>query len=87
MNFVKRCLAGGKMKGGVKVSGGVGASLLPALDLMPTSLSCSPRMLIERLTWELSQVVQNPGAIAIKSLNMILPNQLADPLDMKLLEV
>ena len=90
MNFMKRSLEGGEMRGRVGASRGVGTSLLPVLDLppwAPASSSCSMG-LIERLTQGLRQVVGDSGAIAKdRDLNIILPNGLADPLGMELLEL
>ena len=41
MNFVKRSLAGGGIRGEVEVSGGVEALLLPASDLLGAPASSS----------------------------------------------
>ena len=69
MNLVKRSLEIGGIRGGVETSGGVGASLLPALDLLagplvPASSFSSPAKLTGVFTQELRQVVQDLGAIA-----------------------
>ena len=73
MNLVKRSSEVGGTRGGVGASGGVrasvGASLLPALDLLigplaPASLSSSPARLTRVLTQGLRRVVQDLEAIA-----------------------
>ena len=90
MIFVKRFSAGGGTRGRVGALGQIGASLLPASDLlvMPASSSCSPRMLAGGLMQGLRRVVRNLGAIAKDGgLNVIFPNGLADPLGMELLEL
>ena len=90
MNFVKRSLEQGGTRSRVGASGGMGASSLPALDLpsAPAGLFCSPAMSARRLTQGLRQVMQDPGTIAKGGgLNVILPNGLADPLGMELLEL
>ena len=87
INFVKRSLAEGGTRGEVGVLGEVGALLLPALDFAPTSSSCFPKMLAGGLTQGLRRVMQDLGAIAMKSLNVILSNELADLLGIKLLEL
>ena len=90
INFVKRSLAGGGTRGGVRALGGVRASLLPAsvFPVAPASSSCSPGILARGLMQGLRRVVQDPGAIAkVKGLIVIIPNGLADPLDMELLEL
>ena len=91
MNFVKRSSEEREIRGGVGASGGVRALLLPTSDLLPrlwapTSLFCSIE-LTGRLTQGLCRMVQDLGAIAMKSLNVILSNGLADPLNMELLEL
>ena len=66
MNLVKRSLEVGGARGGVEASGGVGVSLLPALDLpgAPASSSCSSGMSAGGLMQELCWVVRDPRAIA-----------------------
>ena len=72
MNLVKRSLEVGGTKGGVGASGGVeasvGASSLPALDLLtklwPASSSSSPAGSAGVLTRGLRRVVQDPRAFA-----------------------
>ena len=78
------------MKGRVRASRRIRASSLPALDLsgVLASLFCSPEMLARGLTQGFCWVVQDLGVIAKdESLNVILPNRLADPLGMELLEM
>ena len=86
-NFVKRSLVERKIKGRVGALGGVGALLLLALDITPASSSCFLEISAGKMTQGLCQVVQDPGAIAIKSLNVIFLNGLADLLGMELLEM
>ena len=64
MNFEKRSLEGGGIRGGVGALGRVRASLLVVSDLAPASLLCSPGMSAGRLTQGLQRVVQDFGAIA-----------------------
>ena len=92
MNFVKRSLVGGT-KSGVIALGGVRALLLPALDPLAgpwasASLFSSPARLTEVVIRGLWLVARDPGAITKDGgLNVILPNRLADPLGMELLEL
>ena len=90
INFVKRSLAGGGTRGEVGALGEIGASLLPASDILgtPVSLSYSLGISAEIFTQGLHQIVQDPGAIVKnRGLNVIFPNGLADPLDIELLEL
>ena len=87
MNFVKRSLEKGKTKGRVGVLERVRALLLLASDLMPASLSYSLKMSAKGLIQRLYRVMQNPGVIAIKGLNVIFLNELADLLGTELLEL
>ena len=90
INFVKKSSAGGGTRGGVGALEGVEASLLPGSDLSGASASsiCSPEMSAGGLTKGLRRVVRNPGAIVKnRSLNVILPNGLADLFGMELLEL
>ena len=87
MNFVKRFLVGGGTKDRVEASRRVGALLLPVLDLALASLSYFLGMSVGKLMQRLCRVMQNPGTIAIKGLNVIFLNRLADPLGMELLEL
>ena len=92
MNFVKSSMVGG-MRGRVIATGRVKASLLPGLNLLarPWALASSSSFLAEStgvVTQGLRQVAQDLEAIAKDgSLNVILPNGLADPLGMELLEL
>ena len=89
MNFVKRSLEEGGMRGGVGASRGVKTSLLLTSDLLGASASssCFPGMSAGRLTRELCRVVRDARAIAKGGgLNVIFPNRLDDPLDMEFLE-
>ena len=68
INFVKKSLEGRRTRGGVGAAEGVGASSLPASDLLPeswapASSSCSLGS-TKGLTQELRWVMQDPGAIA-----------------------
>ena len=79
------------MRDGVGASGGVKTLLLLISDFpdglwASASLSCSMELNGE-LTQELRWVVQDSGAIAMRGLNVILPNGLADPLGMELLKL
>ena len=89
MNFVKRLLVGGGTRAEVGASGGVRASLLPALDFLfaLASSSCSLEMSAGGLTQGLHRVVQDLQAIVKDGgLNMIFPNWQADSLGIELLE-
>ena len=92
MNFVHRYLAEEGMRDRVGTSEEIEASLLPVLDLLaepltPASSSCSVG-LFGRLMQRLRRVVQDSGVIVRDGvLIVILPNKLADPLDMQLLEL
>ena len=84
---MKKSLEKRGTRGGIRNSGGVRALLLLASDLVPASLSCFLGMSTRELMQGLRQAVQDPWAIAMKGLNMILLNGLADPLGMELLEL
>ena len=90
MNLVKRSLKVGGTRGEIGALGEIKASLLTALNLplwVLASLSCFMG-LTGGLTRELYWVVRGLGAIAKDGgLNVILPNGLADPLDIELLEL
>ena len=69
MNLVKRSSEVGATRGGVKASGGVGASLLSALDHLagpwaPASSSSSLAGMTRVLTQRLRRVVRDLKAIA-----------------------
>ena len=69
INLVKRFLEVRKTRGGVEASGGVKASLLPALDLLarpwaPASSFSSPAGSTRLLRQGLRRVIQDPRAIA-----------------------
>ena len=88
MNFVNRFLTGGETRDRMGALREIRASLLPASDFAPASLSCSLGMSDRGLTQGLCRLVQDLKAIAKeRSLNVTFPNGLADPLDMKLLEL
>ena len=84
MNLMNRFLIGGKTRGGMGASKRVKTLSLPTSDILtgtwlPISLSCSLIGLIGRLTQELRQMVQDPGAIAKNGdLNIIFLNKLAN---------
>ena len=87
IDFVNRSLAGEGTRGGVGDSEGVGALLLLVLNLAPASSSCFLEMLAGGLTQELCRVVQDLRAIAKDGdLNVIFPNDLADPFSVELLK-
>ena len=88
MNFVNKFLARKKTRNRVEISKRIEALLLSVLDLTLASLSCSPGILAKKLMQELHQVVRDLRIIAKNgSLNVILPNRLADLLDMEFLEL
>ena len=65
----------------------VEALLLLVSDLAPVSSSYFLKMLAEKLTQKFYRVVGYLGVIAMKDLNKIFPNKLADPVGMELLEL
>ena len=92
MNFIKKPLVERKIRGGIGALGRVGASPLPILDFSTwpwplANLSYFPVGLAEKLTWKLQQIWDLRAITKDGNLNVILPNKLADRLDMKLLEL
>ena len=89
---MNRFLVGRRTRSGVRLSRVVKALLLPALDLpatswAPASSSCSMG-LIGELTQGFCWVIQDTRVIAKdESLNMLLPNRLADLLGIELLKI
>ena len=78
MNFVKKTLAKKGIRSRVGALEEIKALLLPALNLSSrfwvfASSSCSVR-LNGKLTQGLRQVMQDPGAIAIKNMNIVFLN-------------
>ena len=66
---------------------GVKASLLPTSNLALASSSYYLGMLVRKLMQKLHQVVRDPRAIAIKGLNVIFLNGVANLLGMELLKL
>ena len=87
INFVKRFTEKREIRGRVRAIRRVGVLSLSESDLAVASSFCFLEMMAGRLTQNFYRVEQNLGAIAMKTLNVILSNALTDPLGMEFLKL